>query len=187
VYRFGFSEYPLNANTDLIDFYIQRDTGEKLTETKTIIVDRTSCGRGDILLRWLNPVGGYDTWWFNRNHDQILRVKERKITNRNIYKYWDDEFVSGDTQRDYYHTQAAQGWNVKSQFFTDNEAKQMNWLLSSNKVYEVFDTTEEGCARHKQRTILIDPGNYIPFSLSVKLRKINFSFEYTDELILPGQ
>lgn len=187
LYRFAFSEYPLNVQTELIDFYLQRSTGEQLTETKTIIVDRTTCGRGDILLRWLNHLGAFDGYWFVRNHDNLLRVKERKITRRNIYKDFDDVFVSGDTQNDYYHTEAVEGRTVRSQFLTNDEANQLKWLLSSNKVYEVFDTEEEGCSRHKRRTVLIDSGSYIPNTLREKLKKISFSYEYTDNLILPGQ
>ena len=187
VYRFAFSEFDFNGATTSIEFYIQSSTGNVLSEVKTILVDSESCGRGDILLRWLNPVGGYDTFYFIRNHDFSLRVTDRQIRRRNIFKDWDDEFVSGDTQDDYFATDAVEARTVRTQFLTNDEAVQMKWLLSSNKVYEVFQTDDEGCARHKQRTVLIDPGEYLFRTLKNKLNKLEFSYRYTDSLILPGQ
>ena len=63
----------------------------------------------------------------------------------------------------------------------------MKWLLSSNKVYLCFSTTQEGCLKYKKRTVLIQPENFLIRTDKTKLRKVSFTFEYTDEMILPGQ
>lgn len=187
IYRFALSEFALQGSTSQVEFYIQRTTGEQVTESKIIIVDRETCGRGSILLRWLNHVGGFDTFHFVRRHDFDLRVSDRLIRRRNIFKDFDDVFTTGDTQDDYYNTNAVEARTVRSQLLTNDEATQMKWLLSSNKVYEVFQTTEEGCSRHKQRTVLIDPGEFLLRTLKKKQNKIQFSYRYTDPLILPSQ
>ena len=188
VYRFAFSEYPFQVNATKAVFYIQRSTGEIISEEKEFKIDSTSCTRrGDIYLRWANIYGGFDGFWFNRNHDYKLNVSDRKVTRRNIFKNFDDEFVSGDTQDDYYSTTAKEEVIVRSSYLTENEADQMKWLLSSNKVYLCFSTTQEGCLKYKKRTVLIQPENFLIRTDKTKLRKVSFTFEYTDEMILPGQ
>ena len=188
VYRFAFSEYPLQSNSTYFIFYIQRSTGEIITEQKRVNVDRISCTRrGDIYLRWLNIYGGFDGFWFNRNHDYKVNVTNREIVRRNIYKKFDDIFISGDTQDDYFSTTAKEEVLVRSAYLTEAEADNMKWLFTSNKVYQCFTTLEEGCTRYKKRTVLIQPENFLLYTDRDKLRKAAFTFEYTDEMILPGQ
>lgn len=188
VYRFSLSEYPLLGATTKVELFLQTSTGTKLSETKTIKVDREVCkGRGDIYLRWLNSVGGFDGWFFNRNHDYTVRVGERKVVRRNIYKNWDDVFVNGQVQDAYFDTESFQSVNVKSQFLSDSEADGLEWLIDSNQVFECFETTEEGCNKFKCRGVLIDPGEYQVRTDRDKLNRISFSFRYTDRKQLPGQ
>lgn len=188
VYRFAFSEYPLQYNCAYFTFLIQRSTGEQISEEKRVNVDRTSCTRrGDIYLRWLNIYGGFDGFWFNRNHDYKVNVTNREIVRRNIYKNFDDEFTTGDTQDDYYSTTAKEEVVVRSAYLTESEADNMKWLLTSNKVYECFTTLEESCTRYKKRTVLIQPENFLLYSDKTKLKKASFTFQYTDEMILPAQ
>lgn len=188
VYRFAFSEYPLLIGAASAVFYIQRSTGEIITEQKQFMINRSACTRrGDIYLRWLNIYGGFDGFWFNRNHDYRTNVSDRKITRRNIYKNFDDVFISGDTQDDYYSTTAKEEVLARSAYLSDDEADQMKWLVTSNKVYECFTVDQEGCTKYKKRTVLIQPENFTIRTDREKLNKISFTFEYTDEIILPSQ
>ena len=187
VYRFAFSEYPLNGLTDYFTFYLRRSTGTIITETKTIRVSPECTYRGDIYLRWLNPLGGFDGWWFNRAADYIVNVSDRKTIRRDIYKDFDDVFVGGDTQDDYYQTTAKEKRIARSNWLSDNQADTMIWLRTSNKVYECFSTTQEGCAKYKKRTVLIQPEETLIRSDKDKLQKAVITFEYTDEINVPGQ
>ena len=138
-------------------------------------------------MRWINSVGGFDGWYFNRNHDYTVRVSDRKTIRKNIYQNWDTEFTTGQTQDVYFDTSSFQARNVKSQILTNAEADGLEWLMDSTQVFECFETTEEGCVKFKCRGVLIDPGEFVVRTDRDKINKIQFSYRYSDQKQLPGQ
>ena len=185
LYRFAFSEYPFQSSTETVEIYLQKSSGEKLSETKTVKI-ATSCNK--IYLRWLNQPGGWDGWEFQARNDKGLDVRDRKIVRRNIYNDFDTDFVYGTTQDDYYDTEAYETRSIATQWLTRDEVENLAlWLKTSNKVQEIFTSDESGCTRYKHRTVLIDRDSFIYLPSENKLYSLNFTYRYTDQMILQGQ
>lgn len=189
VYRFAFSEFTFDASTTEFTFMLKKSTGEALTETKTINLDRSTCGKNPVYLRWLNPIGGFDSWLFTADHDSSINVFERDVTRRDVTANWDTQFsLTGDTEDDYVRTQAHDRRLVRSQYFdTANEKASMRWLKASTKVYHVFLSNDTNCGNYRQRTVLVDSGEFTYQADGEKLKRMELGFRYTDPVRIQGQ
>lgn len=185
LYRFAFSEYPFASNTKRVELFLQKDDEEKLSETKTVWIEPGCTDK--IYLRWLNPSSGWDGWLFNKRNDKGIRVEDRKIVRRNIFEDFDNEFVNGTEQDDYYSTTAYETRRVRSQLMTKQQLNAMKGVQLSNKVIEIFQTTESGCARFKYKTVLVDPNTFNYEEDGNGFYKVSFAYRHTDQIQLQGQ
>ena len=185
VYRFAFSEYPFNSSAVTAELYLQKDDETKLTETKTITIDRECTEK--IYLRWFNQKGAWEGWQFQAWESYGLDTTDRKIARKDIYEDFDTNFVYGTTQDFYYDTQAKNTRIVSTQFLTKDQIDNLIWLRVSNAVEEIFTSEESGCTRYKHKTVLIDKETITYRQAGNGLYTLSFSYHYTDAIIIQGQ
>lgn len=188
VYRFAFSEHTFNASTATFNFHLEKSTGDELTEIKTFKLDTATCGKNPVYLRWLNPIGGWEGWLFPADSDRGFDVSGKDVTRRDVYADWDSTFSrTGDTEDDYVRIDAAERLVIRSQFLSVDEKRAMRWLKASIKVYDVFLSDDSNCGNYRQRTVLLDAGEYNYRSDADKLKTVSFGMRYTDPVRVQGQ
>ena len=190
IYRFDFGHHVFNASCDYFVTFVQYDRDDNTYNSQNLTVKyRNPCNTADpVYLRWINQVGGWDGWLFIRNKDLILDVTERTTVTRDIFNNWDTDFTRGTTQDDFIYTEAVQRRVIRSQLLSEDEARNIgNWLKVSNKVQEIYLSTDTECGNDERRTVLIEPGQFTYLTDARKVREIQVAFRYTDRMILPSQ
>lgn len=190
VYRFNVGHHTFFASCDYFIMFVNYDKAANDFNSNSLTVNyQNKCTvKNPVYLRWLNQVGGWDGWLFIRNKDFIVDVQSRTTVSRDIFANWDNVFTRGTTQDDYVSTVAVERMVVRSQLLNEDEARQIGYELRvSNKVQEIYLSTDTNCGNDERRTVLIDPGQFTYLSDREKIREVEIEYRYTDKIIMPGQ
>ena len=190
VYRFNVGHHTFFASCSYFVLFVNYDraTNNFNSNSLTVNYQNRCVVKNPIYLRWLNQVGGWDGWLFIRNKDLIVDVQDRTTVTRDIFSNWDQVFTRGTTQEDYISTQAVERRIVRTQLLNEDEATQLGYELRvSNKVQEIYLSTDTDCGNDERRTVLIEPGQFTYLSDRQKIREVEVEFRYTDKIIVPGQ
>jgi hypothetical protein len=189
VYRWSAAAHSFDPACKTFDLYVTYDRDGSAFNTQSLTCKYVNnCGNDGIYIKWLNQVGGWDSWLFTRYVDKTVDIQDRGIVRRNIFSNYDVNFTRGTTQDDYTNVVAFERRSVTSQYLTTDEAEQIGkWLRLSPKVQEIYRETSTDCGNDLKRTVLCDQGSFTYLSDSQKLKTVTLEFRYTDQIIMPGQ
>jgi hypothetical protein len=191
VYRFLLNTLPYSTNAFYLEVEIvYSDYQTTISETKTIKISKSDCGKNPVFLKWLNYLGGWDCWLFTRHKDTKVDFGEVESFRRNIYNIWDNDFVNGTTQDDFISIQSKNSFTIRSQYLSLSEIKAVSEIKRSIKVQEIkkaetFAPYE--CIAQNKRTWLVEKSNFTVFSDSTKLYEISFDITDTADYLTQRQ
>jgi hypothetical protein len=177
VYRFNISDIPYTNETQYINVWIENPQG-RLSEIKQIRIERKVCREG-VYLKWLNYLGGWDSWLFTGFQDFGVEIAESQEIERDIYNIWDNRFTSGTTQNDYVRIDSRETKVVRSGYLSQSEIDAIRWIRQSIKVQELNKTAV--CNEKTRRTVLVDKAGGVWRTNQRKLREISFNIRYTNK------
>lgn len=149
----------------------------RISETKTFIIDCT-CSKQDIVLVWLNNLGGFDYWKFTGQKDNGVEIGETGQTRKNILPEWPKSYGSNaDTIRKQTFRDSNKFITVRSQYLTDDQVNNIAYIKSSVLVQIQVN-------RSDRRTVLVDTDSFIvkPDAEKPTLNMISFNISYTDDI-----
>jgi hypothetical protein len=189
VYRWSADAHLFDGLCKTFDLYVTYGRDGSAYNTQSLTCKYVNeCGNQGIYLKWLNQVGGWDSWLFTRYVDKTVDIQSRGLVRRNIFNNYDTGFVFGTTQDDYTNAIAFERRAVSSQILSESEAEQLGkWLRLSTKVQEIYRETDTDCGNDVKRTILCDQGSFTYLSDSNKIRTVILEYRYTDQIIVPSQ
>ena len=138
-----------------------------------------------IYLRWINYLGGWDSWLFQGYQDLGVNITEAQETKRDIFNIWDNDFTEGTTQSDYIRVQSQSTRVVRSQFLTEAESDAIKWIKQSVKVQSINQTL--ACAEQNRITVLVDKNAFTIRTTERKLRTISFNLRFTNDELTQTQ
>ena len=131
------------------------------------------CNQYGGTLRWLNDLGGWESWYFNRQKTEKETVTKKIDIIRDINADWDNTFINGETEKDTIKVFSNKTVLLRSQLLTKNELIQLETIKRSVKVQMLMESG-------KFQTVTIKPNT---FSLIDESQDIQ---EMTIEVILPN-
>ena len=131
------------------------------------------CNKYGGTLRWLNDLGGWESWYFNRQKTEKETVTKKIDIIRDINADWDNTFINGDTEKDTIKVFSNKTVLLRSQLLNKNELIQLETIKRSIKVQMLMDSG-------KFQTVTIKPNS---FSLIDENQDMQ---EMTIEVILPN-
>lgn len=192
-YRIALSEHSFTATCTEFTVQVYKvDTGTAtetaLSEAKELFRQTDKCGPDPVVLKWINPLGGWDYWLFRRGIDYGIEVGDRQLVRRDVAQDWDTTFRTGDTEDDYIFTEAYNSRVLRSQVLTDAEMDQVNkFLRISNKVFEVYFANDAGCGNYDQRAVLVQTSSFTVRRSVNKYNEVAITVRNTDRLRQPEQ
>ena len=131
------------------------------------------CNQYGGTLRWLNDLGGWESWYFNRQKTEKETVTKKIDIIRDINADWDNTFINGETEKDTIKVFSNKTVLLRSQLLTKNELIQLETIKRSVKVQMLMESG-------KFQTVTIKPNT---FSLIDENQDMQ---EMTIEVILPN-
>ena len=131
------------------------------------------CNKYGGTLRWLNDLGGWESWYFNRQKTEKETVTKKIDIIRDINADWDNTFINGETEKDTIKVFSNKTVLLRSQLLTKNELIQLETIKRSVKVQMLMESG-------KFQTVTIKPNT---FSLIDENQDMQ---EMTIEVILPN-
>ncbi len=171
VYRIPLHTISLDVATDYFTIQLTTD-GDPLTEVMTVKTN-DACGKYGFPMRWLNNLGGWDTYVFKGLKEYEIKT-ERKTLTRDVYQNWPDKFITGDTIEDQFSVEAREITTVRSLQTKKDELDWIKELFYSLKVYQVRGS--------KLRTVLVDGRSLKLYRDRDKLYEMEFDIRPTDTL-----
>lgn len=141
---------------------------EQLSETKTIKIDR-ECSNQEIYLTWKNTKGGREYFNFTAKKEYSLDLKGETYT-KDVFNDWDEYFINGDTEEDYYSIKSRKKVLVRSQLVTKSELDALVGIKKSIRVQEIKDD--------KLTTVIVDKGSFKIYEDRQKLYYLEFEISY---------
>jgi hypothetical protein len=90
-------------------------------------------------LRWINDLGGWESWYFSQKKIERENVTDKINITRDIQSDWDQSFISGDTQHDTIKTSISKSITLNSQILTKDEYKNLQQIKRSVRVQYLTD------------------------------------------------
>lgn len=137
-------------------------TGEICSEEKEIEVDN-ECKANPIYLRWLNPLGGFDYWLFDKQQSVTLNVSDEITFNTVI-----DDMIGVRNRMQVLSKRASEEIEVGAEMLTIDQINGIKYLLSSPKV-EMYNGT---CTCWIE--VRIDTENFLIYNTGEQKASINF-------------
>lgn len=176
VYRIPLHSHTILSTTDYLE--IQMGFGAFLsTRTKKVKVDRT-CSRYDFPVRWLNNLGGWETYVFKGLKDYEIKT-ERNFTTRDTHVNWPDNFSDGDTETDLYNITPILYTTIRTLKATKKVVDWTKEIFYSIKVYKVLSD--------KLKTILVDGRSIKLYRDRDKLYEMEIDVRDTDTIPVQAQ
>ena len=145
---------------------------DSISEIKPI-KNSCDCNQYGGTLRWLNDLGGWESWYFNRYKTEKETVTKKIDIIRDVNSNWDDTFINGETEKDTIKTFSNKTVLLRSQLLTKNELIQLETIKRSARVQMLMDSG-------KWQTVTIKTGSY---TLNEEEKDIQ---EMTIEVTLPN-
>lgn len=148
-----------------------------ISETKTFLID-CSCSKQDIVLVWVNNLGGYSYWKFTAEKDYGIEIAEAGEIRKNIFPNWNKSYgANADTIRKQTFRQSNKFITVRSQYLNDDQINAISYIKSSILV-------QIQVSRSDRRTVLLDSDSFIVITDSeyTTLHSISFNISFTDDI-----
>lgn len=157
-----------DGNLELYEF----ETSVPFSEVKTIkIADQ--CNENDLILTWINTLGGYEQWNFSARKSKGWDNIEKNVFNKDLFSSWDTEFISGSQDRKTLRNRWRPSITVRSQLLNENEATTISRIKLSNQVFMVQGSN--------LIPVQVDTGSFQYFTDREKLPNIEFKITLPEE------
>lgn len=148
---------------------------QDVSETKTFSIE-CGCSNQEIILTWLNNLGGFDYWNFTGKKDHIVEIQEALTTKKNIFPQWPQSYGStADTIRKQTFRSSNSAYTVRAQHLTQSQADAIAYIKSS-VLAQIINS------RQDRRTVIVDTESFIKYQDHDKLYTIAFNISFTDNL-----
>jgi hypothetical protein len=146
-----------------------------LSETKTFLID-CNCSKQDIVLVWLNNLGGFEYWKFTAQKDYGVEIGETGQVKKNIFPEWPKSYgTNADTIRKQTFRDTNNFMTVRSQYVTLDQIKALSYIKSSVLV-------QIQTSRQDRRTVLVDTDSFVTYPDGADLYSIAFNISFTDDI-----
>ena len=78
-------------------------------------------GKYFIQLRWLNSLGGWESWNFQAFKTHGYNISNVQTIERDVFEGWDTDFINGDTQGEHLSVKVEESIIVRSQDLTEDQ------------------------------------------------------------------
>ena len=157
---------------------------EYVSEQKTIKINTDCFGYKGNTIRWLNDLGGWETWRFKQFQTVKEKFKKTEI-KRDIFSDFDNYFINGSTQYDAIAVDSRKSITLRSGLLTDNELEVLSQLQRSIKVQIQTDKeTTLGSVTRKEtyQTVSIKSGSFVLIEEEKNMHEISFDVNLPDTL-----
>lgn len=141
------------------------------SELKTIKVN-TNCYNNSIYLKWLNYLGGMDSWLFTADKDYGIEIEGVETAEKNIFIGWDASYDGQKIKYDIKRT-ARETILVRSQNLTLDQINAIKYIKTSPLV--MWDG----------KNVSVDSSGFTVYTETDKLYSISFTITMTD--LIPSQ
>lgn len=129
-----------------------------------------------IYITWLNYLGGYEYFFFNKQKEYQVDILESGQTRQNTFPTWPRSWGQfADTIDKKTYTKAKNKIVVRSQHLTVNQRDALKFIKVSPVVQIVYSRTD-------RRTVLVDVDSFKVYDEAEELYTMQFTITYTDEL-----
>jgi len=130
-------------------------------------------GKFSIVLAWINTLGGWEFWNFTAEKTHGEDVSNVQEIQRDIFNDWDNEFITGSTERDVLSLDAAEALVVRSQHLTEQQIDSIKNIRRSIKVIDFVDDF----------TVIVNKGSFQFKTDGEKLYSLEFTITYPSKII----
>lgn len=130
-------------------------------------------GLYSITLGWLNTLGGWDFFNFVANKTYGEDISDVHEIERDIFKNWPTDFITGNTSRDVISLKSSQTIIVRSQQLT---LQQVNAIKNIRRSVKVIDYVND-------KTVIVDKGSFQYRTDGEKFYTIEFKITYPGIII----
>lgn len=157
----------------IYDFQFSAALGD-VSEKKRIRID-CGCANQLIKLCWLNNLGGYDYWTFKANKEYMVEIVASGETETNLLPAWPSSYddTASTIRRNTYRYSRNQIL-IRSGYVSEDEVKALAYIKSSILVQII-----EG---KSLRTVIVDTNSFVVYRDDDKLRTIEFTVTFTDDI-----
>lgn len=170
--------------TLLIDDITFKGPIEYVSEQKPIKINTDCFGYKGNNIRWLNDLGGWETWKFKQFQTVKEKFKKTEI-KRDIFSDFDNYFINGSTQYDAIAVDSRKSITLRSGLLTDNELEVLSQLQRSIKVQILTDketTFGSGTRKETYQTVSIKSGSFVLIEEEKNMHEISFDVTLPDTL-----
>lgn len=129
-----------------------------------------------IYITWLNYLGGFEYFFFNKEKEFQIDISESGHTRKNIFPTWPKSWgENADTIDRKTYTMAKNKIIVNSQHLTANQRDVLKYIKVSPVVQIVTSRTD-------RRTVLVDSESFKVYAENEDLYTLQFTITYTDDL-----
>lgn len=147
----------------------------QISEVKTLKIN-CQCAAQEIVLTWLNNLGGFEYWKFTAEKDLLVEIRETGETRKNIFPTWPKSYgANADTIRKQTFRDTNKAYTVRSQFVTEDEITALAYIKSSVLVQIIN-------SRSDRRTVVVDADSFIIRADGDKTHSIAFNVSFTDDI-----
>ena len=149
---------------------------EYVSEQKPIKINTDCFGYKGNTIRWLNDLGGWETWKFKQFQTVKEKFKKTEI-KRDIFSDFDNYFINGSTQYDAIAVDSRKSITLRSGLLTDNELEILSQLQRSIKVQILTDketTFGSGTRKETYQTVSIKSGSFVLIEEEKNMHEISF-------------
>ena len=157
---------------------------EYVSEQKPIKINTDCFGYKGNTIRWLNDLGGWETWKFKQFQTVKEKFKKTEI-KRDIFSDFDNYFINGSTQYDAIAVDSRKSITLRSGLLTDNELEVLSQLQRSIKVQILTDketTFGSGTRKETYQTVSIKSGSFVLIEEEKNMHEISFDVTLLDTL-----
>jgi hypothetical protein len=150
--------------------------GSAVISNELTIVDDTECTPQDIVLTWLNYLGGFEYFTFKAEKEYTVEITDTQEQTKNIMTEWPKSYgVNANTIRFNTVRNSRKGMVVRSQYVTQAELEAIQYIKTSPLVQIVE-------SRSDRRTVIVDNQSFTVRKDRQDLFEISFDVSFTDDI-----
>lgn len=129
-----------------------------------------------LYLTWLNPLGGFDYFFFTAKNAYNVEVEESGTMKNNLLPNWPKSYGNtADTILRQTFRTSRNKIIVRSQHLTRNQLEALTYMRTSPLVQHML-------SRNDKRTLIVDPDSFKKYDELEDLFTFQFTAIYTDEI-----
>ena len=148
---------------------------EYASEQKPIVLDPNCKGYyKSNTLRWLNDIGGWETWIF-KQYQTVKEDYKRSEIKHDIFTDFDNYFINGEAQYNTNSVESRKSVTLRSHLLDDDDFKNVSQIKRSLNVQMLMDSG-------KWQTVSIRNGSFVIIEENEKIHEISFDVQLPDTL-----